>query len=143
MHCPSARPDDSQAVILGVVRRDEGKARVQVLPQTIPSETLTVYVPSDLRPTEILRFAAPCAEQQCAHFDSDRCQLADRIVAHLPPVIERLPPCAIRRTCRWFAQEGIEACRRCPQIITESYAPSDVMREVALPANRKDQTHGT
>ena len=143
MHCPSAQPDDPQAAILGVVRREEETARVQILPQTLPPETLTGYVPSSLRPTEVLRFAAPCAEHACLHFDGERCQLASRIVAHLPAVIERLPPCAIRRTCRWFSQEGAEACRRCPQIITETYSPSDVLREVAQPTNRRDQAYGT
>src|SRR5215472_6131780 len=142
MHCPSADPDDPQAAILGVVRRDEGTARVQILPQTLPPETLTGHVPASLRRTEVLRFAAPCAEGACLHFDGERCQLADRIVALLPPVIERLPPCAIRRTCRWFSQEGAEACRRCPQIISETYTPSDVMREVAHPATRRDQSSG-
>lgn len=140
MHCPSAQPDDPQAAILGVVRREEGTARIQILPQTLPPGTLTGYVPSSLRPTEVLRFTAPCAEQGCVHFDSNRCQLADRIVARLPPVVERLPPCAIRRTCRWFSQEGAEACRRCPQIITEPYAPSDVMREVAQSRSKEAST---
>src|SRR5215472_557711 len=85
MHCPSADPDDPQAAILGVVRRDEGTARVQILPQTLPPETLTGHVPASLRRTEVLRFAAPCAEGACLHFDGERCQLADRIVALLPP----------------------------------------------------------
>jgi hypothetical protein len=140
MHCPSAQPDDPQAVIVGVVRREDGTARVQILPQTVPPETLTGYVPSSLRPSEVLRFAAPCAEQRCAHFDGNRCLLADRIVARLLPVVERLPPCAIRQTCRWFSQEGAEACRRCPQIITEPYAPSDVMREVSHPRSKEAST---
>jgi hypothetical protein len=136
MHCPSAQPDDPQAAVLGIVRRGEGPAQVQILPQMLPPETLTVLVPSSLRPTEVLRFAAPCVEQQCTHFDGNRCLLAHRIAGGLPAVVERLPPCAIRRTCRWFAQESTEACRRCPQIITEPYVPSNVMREVSRPTNK-------
>src|SRR5215469_14663722 len=73
--CPSAEHDDPQAVILGVVRREEGTDRVQILRQTLPPDALTGHVPSSLRPTEVLRFAAPCAEHACRHFDGERCQL--------------------------------------------------------------------
>ncbi|MGM3305979.1 hypothetical protein ACSQ6I_08360 [Anabaena sp. WFMT] len=32
--------------------------------------------------------------------------LAVRIVEKLPTVVEQLPPCSIRRDCRWWQQEG-------------------------------------
>ena len=39
----------------------------------------------------------------------------------------RLPRCAIRRTCRWFAQRGADACAVCPRVVadiggTETYS---------------------
>jgi hypothetical protein len=59
--------------------------------------------------------------------------LAVRIVARLPEVVSSLPPCNIRRTCRWFAQEGGAACRRCPQISTTDDGSNTELAAVALP----------
>jgi hypothetical protein len=44
---------------------------------------------------------------------------AQRIVEGLAPVVNALPPCQIRPTCRWFRQEGRNACLRCPQVVTD------------------------
>jgi len=49
----------------------------------------------------------------------------------LPPVVDSLPPCTIRKECRWFAQEGAAACMRCPEITTISYDLSPQVREVS------------
>ena len=37
----------------------------------------------------------------------------------------------IRRTCRWFAQEGRAACLRCPQILTTNIEADEELMEVA------------
>jgi hypothetical protein len=55
----------------------------------------------------------------CRHFKGNACTLAHRIVDGLAPVVNALPPCQIRPTCRWFRQEGRNACLRCPQVITD------------------------
>ena len=47
------------------------------------------------------------------------------------PVVGALPRCAIRPTCRWFRQEGREACLRCPQVATELRNPSELELAVA------------
>jgi hypothetical protein len=39
----------------------------------------------------------------------------------LPTVTESLPPCPIRANCRWWQQEGQEACRRCLQIVRDNF----------------------
>ena len=31
----------------------------------------------------------------------------------------RLPHCAIRRDCRWFAQRGADACAVCPRVVAD------------------------
>jgi uncharacterized paraquat-inducible protein A len=56
-----------------------------------------------------------------------------RIVEQLPTVTEALPPCAIRRDCRWWQQEGKAACMRCPQVVTDNYNASEQMRQAAAP----------
>jgi hypothetical protein len=32
----------------------------------------------------------------------------------------RLPACAIRHSCRWYAQRGAAACAVCPQIVADT-----------------------
>jgi hypothetical protein len=74
---------------------------------------------------------ATCESSRCTHFDGARCRLATRIIASLPEVTERLPPCTIRPSCRWHQQEGGAACRRCPQVVTLSDAADPTIIEVA------------
>ena len=47
----------------------------------------------------------------------------ERVAHQLEPVVDTLPPCQIRSTCRWFAEQGRQVCLRCPQVITR--VPSD------------------
>jgi hypothetical protein len=58
-------------------------------------------------------------------------------------VVDALPACAIRPACRWWQQEGKAACQRCPQVVTQAYAPSErVTRQPIRPTvtttNRRD-----
>lgn len=140
--CPSAQPDQKDSAIIGVVRWEDNEPLVETLPEAISVDRLIHLVPAEVPPTEVLRFAAPCAEEKCAHFDDNQCQLAKRIVTSLPATIERLKPCAIRRSCRWFQQEGSAACRRCPQVVTEPFTGSAVMVDVSRPVpKRKGSNH--
>jgi hypothetical protein len=84
----------------------------------VVQELLEMTTPA--APTEVLRFAAPCACGRCQHFRDARCHLVEKIVAALPPAVQELPACPVRSTCRWFAQEEAAACFRCPQIVTDS-----------------------
>jgi hypothetical protein len=84
-----------------------------------------------LKPTGVFRLGATCAEHKCPHFDGADCRLATRVVKMLPPVVDSLPPCTIRKECRWFAQEGAAACMRCPEITTVSYDLSPQVRKVS------------
>ncbi len=68
--------------------------------------------------TRLLRFGARCEETGCAHFASGACSLGARIHNDLPPVVDALPPCLLRPTCRWFAEQGPGVCLRCPQVVT-------------------------
>jgi hypothetical protein len=49
----------------------------------------------------------------------------------MPAVVDALPPCLIRKECRWYSQEGGAACRRCPEITTVSYDLSPNVRAVS------------
>jgi hypothetical protein len=141
MSCPSAQPNQDVSVVIGVVATQGGKPQVSLLPNSVPLRLVAHLIPDTIPATEVLRLAAPCAELHCAHFSGDRCTLASRIVARLPPIVDRLSPCAIRPSCRWWHQEGPVACHRCPQIVTEPFRTSDLIREVANPVASANQEH--
>lgn len=131
--CPSAKPELADSVVFGVLSGTVEEPSVVYLKQLQPVTDELIAQVSPVTPKEVFRTAAPCAESGCQHFDGKDCRLAMRIVDKLPVVVEELPPCSIRRDCRWWQQEGKAACMRCPQVITDNYNPSELMREVATP----------
>ena len=56
---------------------------------------------------------------------------ASGIVDLLPAVTEALPACRIRPECRWYRQEGRPACMRCPQVVTQTYQPTELYARAA------------
>jgi hypothetical protein len=124
--CPSAQPEHEEARIYGVVAGEPGRPRVAFLTGTRPVTPDLLALAGDAKPTQIFRIAAPCANGGCLHFAEGACSLAQRVVAVMPPVVAGLPACQIRRSCRWFHQEGKAACFRCPQVITEPGNASDL-----------------
>jgi len=129
--CPSAQPGMDRCQILGVVQRDGPTSILQYLNEHVPASPEVLAMSAPLKPTEVFRLAATCAENKCPHFDGRDCRLATRIVQILPAVVDCLPPCIIRKECRWFSQEGGAACRRCPEITTVSYDLSPRTRAVS------------
>jgi hypothetical protein len=131
LRCPSAQPGMADAQILGVVSGGAEEPRIAYLRDVVPATPEILDMAAPVAPTEVFRLAARCEEAKCTHFDGERCQLAVRIVAMLPEVTERLPPCMIRPTCRWYKQEGRSACLRCPQIVTLDVAADERRKRVA------------
>jgi hypothetical protein len=120
-----------RAMVLGVVQQDGPRPVVEYLNARVPATPEILALAAPLKPTEVFRLAATCAEHKCPHFDGADCRLATRVAKMLPPVVDSLPPCTIRKECRWFAQEGAAACVRCPEITTISYDLSPQVREVS------------
>jgi hypothetical protein len=139
--CPSAQPGMENCRVLGLVdpevhnevRNDTRKPapRIVYLNEILPATNDILALSAPLKPTEVFRLAATCEERKCPHFDGVDCRLATRIVQMLPAVIDNLPPCTIRKDCRWFSQEGAAACRRCPAVTTVSYDFSPAALEVS------------
>jgi hypothetical protein len=129
--CPSAQPDMPDATVVGVMGGTAEAPQLAYMVERLSVSEDVLALAGPAKPAEVFRFAAPCEEKACRHFDGARCRLASRIVDLLPAVTGALPPCRIRKSCRWFAQEGREACLRCPQVVTESYAPSELFRLAA------------
>jgi hypothetical protein len=118
--------------VLGVVSGSGEDARLAYVNAHLPATDELLALTAPLPPAQVLRLAAKCEEKRCTHFDGTDCKLAARIVASLAPVADKLPPCAIRPTCRWHIQEGAAACFRCPQIVTSAEDRSEQMAAVAL-----------
>ena len=131
--CPSAQADWEGARVFGVVGGTVKEPRVSYLtePQPVTKELLDLTSP--VVPTEVLRIAAPCAKSSCQHFDGMNCQLVSRTIAYLQPVTEKLPPCPVRSSCRWWHEQGRDACFRCPEVVTDSFTDNEQVVLAATP----------
>ncbi len=132
--CPSAQPEMAGARVFGVMGGTAEQPQLGYLEQAVPTTPDILALAGPVKPTEVFRLAAPCVERACRHFDGRDCGLASRIVQLLSAATEALPPCRIRKDCRWFRQEGGAACLRCPQVITHNCSPSEDMVRAATPA---------
>jgi hypothetical protein len=134
--CPSAQPDTPGGIVFGVITGSQERRRVGYLTekQAVTDDLLKLAEPA--RPQQVFRFSAPCAGSGCMHFDGANCRLASRVASRMEPVVNALPPCGIRQTCRWFRQEGKAACLRCPQVVTEVHDASEEWLQVAQPEPR-------
>lgn len=129
--CPSAQPGMDRCRVLGLVQIKDSGTMLEYLNQPLPATPEVLALAAPLKPTEVFRLAATCAEHKCPHFDGSDCRLATRVVRILPAVVDSLPPCIIRSECRWYSQEGAAACKRCPQVTTVSYDLSPQNQEVS------------
>jgi hypothetical protein len=130
--CPSINPIGPDAMVFGALTGSTTEGfQVGYLTEALPATPELLAAAAPAKPTEVFRAAAPCAKRACKHYDGANCQLAARVAAMLDPVVGALPRCAIRLRCRWFRQEGREACLRCPQVATQQRNPSDLQRDVA------------
>ncbi|MCC7013346.1 MAG: hypothetical protein IT454_12350 [Planctomycetes bacterium] len=130
--CPSAQPDMDEARVFGVVTEErEGQRIAYLAPETNVDPALLAGL-DGVAPTEVFRFSAKCETSRCSHFDGARCTLAERIKRALAPVVDRLPACTVRATCRWYLEQGGEICLRCPQVVTLNVGSTDsVLRQAA------------
>lgn len=116
--CPSAEPK-AGAVLLGVVKQN---GEVNLLSQRI--EIDETFIETALQGRDLgqrFRFASPCAAKGCANWSGHHCMVLDiaRQLAHIEPLSQfTLPACSIRDSCRWFMQDGADACHICPKINT-------------------------
>jgi len=117
-------------VVIGVVTQGDSGPRVVPTASAMPVTPELLELAAPVGPSEVFRFASPCQSGHCPHFHSEACQLAAHSSQVLAPVTDELPKCAIRPQCRWFRQEGAAICKRCPQIVTDQYAPSAAMVQV-------------
>ena len=124
--CPSARAEPG-AVLLGII--GPGQRVAYVAPELrIDDAFVDIAQRGGRRPEQRFRFAATCVEQHCQQWTGARCRVIDDVIdedaaEHRGAAADEsspLPKCAIRRSCRWFAQRAAAACRTCPTIVTDT-----------------------
>jgi hypothetical protein len=106
-------------MLLGVMT-PEGRI-AYVHPPAVVDEEFVAQEHARGRPERRFRFAGPCIEGQCPQWTGNGCGIAP-IVGQARAGEEasrRLPACSIRRTCRWFFQEGAAACSVCPLLVAD------------------------
>jgi hypothetical protein len=132
--CPSAQPSLDNSLILGTVAHHNGEPEVRLLehPVKVTQGTILAFAGTEIQPTQVFRFAAPCEKCGCNNWSGTNCRVAERLVQILPWPGHDLPKCKLRPVCQWFAQEGGAACWSCRHVQTD-----DASLEAALnsPAN--------
>jgi len=117
--CPSSKCRDG-SLLLGIVKED---GHVDMLKQAIPITEDFVNTAMQGRLAETrFRFAGTCAKNGCRQWTGSRCGIVDKMLNHIQdaiPVMDELPACSIRPQCRWYNQNGADACKLCPWVITE------------------------
>jgi hypothetical protein len=120
--CPAAPPHWTRAAAFAVVVGTPERPALAYLEQPVPATPELLAKASPATPREIFRFSSSCHKDSCPHWTeegSGRCTLAATVLKEFDPVAEKLPRCSIRKSCRWWYQEGKAACIRCVQIPTD------------------------
>jgi hypothetical protein len=126
--CPSGRCREG-AVLLGVVGPD-GRLGY-VTPALAVDADFVRTAGAGRTPESRFRFAEPCAEAACDQWGDGECGLIGEILssargaALAEAPVGLLPRCAIRRSCRWYAQRGARACAVCPHVVHTARVPGE------------------
>src|ERR1051326_5484901 len=136
--CPSAQPGLNGSLMFGVVEDHPDGRRVSYLdhPARVTDGTIFALASSSVKPTEFLRFAAPCAQGGCHNWSGSKCSVAERLVQILPAKMNELQTCMLRPRCRWFREQGEAACVRCLHVVTGDPALEAALTQVA-PSNQE------
>ncbi len=131
--CPSAQHDALDAKVFAVVAGTPESPETAYLDRAHAVTDELIKMAEPVAPAEVFRFAATCLQKRCGHFDEGKqhCRLVTKTVSLQQAVVARLPRCAIRSSCRWWQQEGMQACLRCPQVVTNNYAATESARAAA------------
>jgi hypothetical protein len=132
--CPSAPPNAEGSVAFGIVGGTAEQPVVSYLDEPLPVTPELLQLARPVRPTEVFRFAAPCAEGGCRHFDGANCRLGRKLAENVPTDRQRLPACRLRPSCRWWHEQGRAACLRCPLVVTTPHGASEALLQAADPA---------
>jgi hypothetical protein len=131
--CPSAQLDMQDAKVLGVMERTADGPRLSYLTgrADVSPDMVGGLAPEHVG--RVLRISARCESSKCGQFANGRCGLGQRVAQMMADVVDTLPSCRIRPTCRWYAEQGGAVCLKCPQVVTQVSADDAAMVSVAVP----------
>lgn len=119
--CPSAWCEEG-SILLGIIAKDGVVA--YVTPRVTVDADFVRSAQRGRAPETRFRFAQMCIQSRCAQWTGCRCGVIDKaLVSQAGAEIARssaggpLPACAVRSTCRWFAQVGAIGCAVCPFVV--------------------------
>ena len=123
--CPNARCAPG-AILLGFKAPD---GRIRNLRTAMAVDDDFVAQAREIGPPEQrMRFAAPCATQNCDQWQNGGCKAIARVITQLEQasddIADILPPCPIRKTCQWYDQCGASACVACDLITNDDERPT-------------------
>jgi len=120
--CPSSLCKEG-AGILGVVKEDNHIAFLKK--KFSVNEEFIQIAKLGRSPEKRFRFFDKCVKGGCKQWKENRCSLIDNIISNCNVKLleikqdENFKDCIIRENCRWFNQKGYEACKICPEVITD------------------------
>jgi hypothetical protein len=74
-------------------------------------------------PEKRFRFSSPCAKGLCKQWENGKCGLNEKAIEQIDMInpegykSKPMPKCAIRKSCRWFDQNGEASCYACRYIV--------------------------
>ncbi len=118
--CPSSR--FSKGAYLIGIKNEQEEMDMLATPVKITAELYGQMHSSaaGTKPEKTLRVANKCVESGCKQWTGTKCGVIDNVLQSIEEkyLKDQLPECAIRSTCRWYAQRNIEACRACSLVTT-------------------------
>lgn len=136
--CPSAPADAEDARVFGVIGGTVAEPRLAYLAKDVAVTDEMLVTPEGISPTRIFRFTGGCVEGRCQQFSNGVCSLGKNIDRMLSPVVDQIPACTIRGSCRWYAENGPNICLKCPQVVTTLSIDDDALRSVVASSGIDD-----
>jgi hypothetical protein len=128
LDCPSIHPQLARSVIGVFVK---GSSRVNFVAEQLP---VPVSLARAAGP-EVLalraRFAGRCITSGCKHWTGANCRLGEVVADIRVADNGQLPHCSIRKTCRWFLENGAMACNTCQHLRYLPMCDDEVVLDVS------------
>jgi len=114
MLCPSYTASEGESVIGQC--SEVGDIKMFARPLSLTEGARSVLAQRDAASS--MRFTGKCFEAKCGHWD-DGCDLGRRLANSVRTEDSVLRLCPIRVSCRWFSENGANACQAC-RFVTHS-----------------------
>jgi hypothetical protein len=137
--CPSA-PCHEGALVLGVMTSSGRIAYLQ--PPMKVDANFAARAKSMGHPERTFRFSSPCIQAACPQWTGERCGIGELLAAEVDragvAASAGLPACSIRSSCRWYFEQGRNACAVCPLVVADTGGTETYRAATASAFGRSD-----